>query len=372
MKILTVIGTRPEIIKLSAVIKELDLYSDHYIAHTGQNYDYELNQVFFKDLGVRKPNFFLNAVKGSPSELIGDVISKTDKLIKKLKPDAFLIYGDTNSCLSVIAAKKNKVPIFHMEAGNRCFDQRVPEEVNRKVVDHISDINLTVSNHAREYLIDEGIRADRIIKIGSPMLEVINNNRKKINSSKILKNLMLKKNKYFLVSIHREENVDNIKNFKSLIATIEFIYSKYRLPIVVSTHPRTRKKLKDSKYKFNNKSIIFSNPFGFLDYNKLQINSFCVISDSGTITEESSIFNQPSVMIRQAHERPEGMEEGVLIMSGLEKENVVSSIDIVTSQHSKKREIKFVNDYDVDNLSKKVVRIIFSYTSYVNRVVWKK
>ncbi len=372
MKILTVIGTRPEIIKLSAVIKELDMYADHYIAHTGQNYDYELNQVFFKDLGVRKPDFFLNSIKGSPSQLIGDVISKTDKIIKKLKPDAFLIYGDTNSCLSVIAAKKNKIPIFHMEAGNRCFDQRVPEEVNRKVVDHISDINLTVSNHAREYLINEGIPADRIIKIGSPMLEVINNNLKKINSSKILRKLNLKKNKYFLVSIHREENVENKKNFKSLMEAIKCIYAKYNLQIVVSTHPRTKKKLEESKYKFNNKSILFSNPFGFIDYNKLQTNAYCVISDSGTISEESSIFNQPSVMIRQAHERPESMEEGVLIMSGLEKEDVVKSINIVTSKNSKNREIKLVNDYNVNNVSKKVVRIIFSYTSFVNRVIWQK
>ncbi len=372
MKILTVIGTRPEIIKLSAVIKELDLNSEHYIAHTGQNYDYELNQVFFKDLGVRKPDFFLNSVKGTPSELIGDVISKTDKLLKKIKPEAFLIYGDTNSCLSVIAAKKNKIPIFHMEAGNRCFDQRVPEEVNRKIVDHISDINLTVSSHAKDYLINEGIPADRIIKIGSPMLEVIKKNQKKINSSKVLKKFNLKQNKFFLVSIHREENVENQKNFKNLLETVEFVHSKYKLPIIISTHPRTKKKLEEIKYHSKNKSIIFSNPFGFLDYNKLQINAFCIISDSGTITEESSIFNKPSVMIRHAHERPEGMEEGVLIMSGLEKKNVAKSIDIVTSQHSKKRSFKLVKDYDVDNVSKKVARIIFSYTDFVNRVVWQK
>ncbi len=371
MKILTVIGTRPEIIKLSSVISELDKYSNHIIAHTGQNFDYELNEVFFKDLSVRKPDFFLNCTNKNPSTFIGNVISKTDKLIKKIKPDAFLIYGDTNSCLSVIAAKKNKIPIFHMEAGNRCFDQRVPEEVNRKIVDHLSDINLTVSSHARDYLINEGLEPDRVIKIGSPMLEVIKKNSSKINSSKILSKYNLRKNNYFLVSIHREENVDNSRNFKALMETINAIFDKYKIPILISTHPRTRIKLQKGNYKFN-KSVIFAKPFGFHDYNKLQINAKCVISDSGTITEESSIFDIPAVMIRQAHERPEGMEEGILIMSGIDKINTCKSIEIVVSQKIKKRTIKIVNDYDVENVSKKVIRIIFSYTDFVNRNIWKR
>ncbi len=371
MKILTLIGTRPEIIKLSSVVKEVDKHCNHIIAHTGQNYDYELNQIFFKDLDVRKPDFFLECANKNPATFIGNVISRTDRLIKKVKPDAFLVYGDTNSCLSVIAAKKNKIPIFHMEAGNRCFDQRVPEEVNRKIVDHLSDINMTVSSHAREYLLREGLPADRVIKIGSPMLEVINKNLKKINASKILKKYKLIKKKYFLVSIHREENVDNTKNFKALMETINGIYKKYKLPIIVSTHPRTRAKLNKNNYKFH-KSIIFEKPFGFNDFNKLQINARCIISDSGTITEESSIFNVPAVMIRQAHERPEGMEEGTLIMSGLNVNNTIHSINTVCNQHRSKRIMKIVKDYDVDNFSKKVLRIVLSYTDFVNSNVWKK
>jgi len=371
LKIMTVVGTRPEIIKLSEVIKELDSNSNHILVHTGQNYDYELNEVFFKQLKIRKPDFYLNAAKGNASETIGNVISKLDKLIKKIKPDAALFYGDTNSCLGVIAVKKNKIPIFHMEAGNRCFDQRVPEEVNRKIVDHTSDINLPLSERAREYLIQEGIRADTIIKIGSPMKEVILKNMKKIKSSKILSIEKLKKNKYFLFSIHREENVDSKKNFSDLLESIDAIAVKYKMPIIISTHPRTKDKLKKISYK-NRKSLIrFSKPYGFHEYNKLQINAFCVLSDSGTITEEASILNIPAVTIRQAHERPEGMDEATVIMSDLSRVKVLNSIKLATNKKSISNRIKIVSDYDVDNVSTKVVRIIYSYTDYVKRIVWK-
>ncbi len=373
LKVMTIVGTRPEIIKLSEVMKELDKFTEHIIVHTGQNYDYELNEIFFEQLGVRKPNFFLEAVKGTVSEAIGDIIAKADKIIVEEKPDAILVYGDTNSCLSVIPAKKRKVPIFHMEAGNRSFDQRVPEEINRKIVDHLSDINMPLSEHARRYLIDEGIKPETIIKTGSPMKEVLYANMEKIQGSDILGKEGLESRKYMLMSIHREENVDSPKNFDDLLAAIDEITKVYKMPIIVSTHPRTRKKLEEIGYQHSNELISFSKPYGFHEYNKLQMEAFCVISDSGTIAEEGSILNLPAVTIRQAHERPEGMDEGVLIMSGLNKDRVVEAIEVVTTQYDRdNRVMKPVEDYETDNVSKKVLRIILSYTDYVNRTVWHK
>ena len=372
IKVITVVGTRPEIIKLSQVIKELDINVDHTIVHTGQNYDYELNELFFEQLGIRKPDIFLDAMKGSPSETIGDIIAKSDRVYQEIKPDAVLIYGDTNSCLTVIAAKKRKIPIFHMEAGNRCFDLRVPEESNRKIVDHLSDINLPLSEHARNYLLAEGIKPETVIKIGSPMMEVLNANMKKINSNNVLETEGLKAQEYILISIHREENVDSEKNFGDFLDSIDEISKLYNLPIIISTHPRTRKKLEEIGYEKSNKLIRFSKPYGFHEYIKLQMNAFCVISDSGTITEESSILNLPAITIRQAHERPEGMDEGTLIMSGLNKARIIESIEVVTSQHREDRVTKIVSDYDVDNVSMKVLRIILSYVDYINRTVWRK
>jgi len=372
IKVVTVVGTRPEIIKLSQVIKELDNNTNHTIVHTGQNYDYELNEIFFEQLGIRKPDFFLESAKGSPAETIGDIIIKSDKIFFDLKPDALLIYGDTNSCLCVISAKKRKIPIFHMEAGNRCFDQRVPEEVNRKIVDHLSDINLPLSEQARDYLIAEGIKANTIIKTGSPMMEVLNANMDLILSNDILIKENLTSKKFILMSIHREENVDSPKNFSDLLESIEEITNQYNMPIIISTHPRTRKKLETVGYKEFNKLVRFAKPFGFHEYNKLQIEAFCVISDSGTIAEESSILNIPAITIRQAHERPEGMDEGTLIMSGLNKNRIIESIKVVSSQSREDREIKIVHDYNVDNVSKKVLRIILSYTDFINRTVWNR
>ncbi len=373
IKVITIVGTRPEIIKLSEVMKELDKFVDHKIIHTGQNYDYELNEVFFEDLSIRKPDIFLEAVKGSPSETIGDIIAKADKVLDKEKPDAVLIYGDTNSCLSVIPAKKRKIPIFHMEAGNRCFDQRVPEEVNRKIVDHLSDINLPLSDHARDYLISEGIKPETIIKTGSPMTEVLNQNMEKILSSNILEKEKLEIGKYILMSIHREENVDSEENFNDLLESIEGLSDTFNLPIIISTHPRTRIKLDELNYVNKNPLIRFSKPYGFHDYNNLQLNAFCVISDSGTIAEEGSILNLPAVTIRQAHERPEGMDETTVLMSGLKKERVLESVHIATSHNnSEARSIKPVKDYQADNVSKKILRIIVSHIDYVNRTVWKK
>ncbi len=372
IKIMTIVGTRPEIIKLSQVIKELDKFSNHILVHTGQNYDYELNELFFEQLNVRGPDYFLEAVKGTVSETIGDIISKADKIIKQIKPDAILVYGDTNSCLSVIPAKKRKVPIFHMEAGNRCFDQRVPEEVNRKIVDHLSDINMPLSEQARDYLIAEGIKSETIIKIGSPMLEVLNANMDKILASDILEKENLTENKYIIMSIHREENVDSPENFANLLESIEEITKVYKMQVIISTHPRTRKKLEEIGYGDKNNLVKFSKPYGFHEYNHLQLKAFCVVSDSGTITEEASILNLPAITIRQAHERPEGMDEGTVIMSGLNKERVIEAIEVVTKQHNKNRIMKIVRDYDVDNVSKKVLRIILSYTDYINRTVWYK
>ena len=373
IKVMTIVGTRPEIIKLSEVMKELDKHTNHVVVHTGQNYDYELNELFFEQLDVRRPDFFLEAVKGSVSETIGDIIAKADRIIEQTKPDAILVYGDTNSCLAVIPAKKRKVPIFHMEAGNRSFDQRVPEEINRKIVDHLSDINMPLSEQARDYLISEGIRPETIIKTGSSMLEVLNANMEKILASDILEKEGLEKYKYMLMSIHREENVDSEQNFTDLLEAINEMVKIYKMPIIISTHPRTRKKLETIGYEHSSKLIRFSKPYGFHEYNKMQMDAFCVISDSGTIAEEGSILNLPAVTIRQAHERPEGMDEGTLIMSGLSKDRVIESIEVITKQHDRnKRQMKIVTDYNVDNVSKKVLRIILSYTDYVNRTVWHK
>jgi len=373
LKVMTIVGTRPEIIKLSQVMKELDRHVEHTIVHTGQNYDYELNELFFEQLDIRKPDIFLEAVKGTASETIGDIIAKADKVFAEIQPDALLIYGDTNSCLSVIPAKKRKIPIFHMEAGNRCFDQRVPEEVNRKIVDHLSDINLPLSEQARDYLIAEGIKPETIIKTGSPMTEVLNANMEKIKSSDIIGKEGLKSKAYIVMSIHREENVDSPKNFSDLLESIDELTKKYSMPIIISTHPRTRKKLKDIKYQNENPLIRFSKPYGFHEYNNLQMNAFCVISDSGTIAEEASILNLPAVTIRQAHERPEGMDEATVIMSGLSKTRIIDAVEVATDHNSQDvRAIKAVKDYEADNVSKKVLRIILSYVDYVNRTVWYK
>ena len=368
MKVMTIVGTRPEIIKLACVIKELDKYTEHILVHTGQNYDYELNEVFFKDLGLREPDVYMNAAGENAAETIGNVISKSDKLFKEYKPDAVLLYGDTNSCLAVISAKRNKIPVFHMEAGNRCFDERVPEELNRKVLDHLSDINMTLTEHARRYLIAEGIRPETIIKTGSSMKEVLAMNKEAIDNSDVLERLDIKKGKYFVLSAHREENVDNPKNFESLLNAINDVAKKYKMPIIFSAHPRTRKKIEEIGFKFD-KLVNYMKPLGFNDYNKLQQNAFCVISDSGTITEESSIMGFPAITIRQAHERPEGMDEGTLIMSGVDSKDIIDSIEVVTKNKIKSHIVK---DYDVDNVGIKVVKIIMSYTGYINRTVWRK
>ncbi|MHB1106942.1 MAG: non-hydrolyzing UDP-N-acetylglucosamine 2-epimerase [Lutibacter sp.] len=373
LKVMTIVGTRPEIIKLSRVMAELDKYTNHVIVHTGQNYDFELNEIFFQQLQIRKPDYFLNASGNNATETIANVILKSDKVMAEVMPDAILLYGDTNSCMAVISAKKRKIPIFHMEAGNRCFDQRVPEEINRKIVDHLSDINMPLSEHARRYLIAEGIKPETIIKTGSPMKEILEFHKEKIDSSDVLEKEKLKKGEYFIVSTHREENVDSEKNFTDLLESLKAIVDKYNKKVIVSTHPRTRKKLESIGYENLNPLIEFMKPFGFLDYIKLQQNAFCVISDSGTITEESSILNFPAITIRQAHERPEGMDEGTLIMTGLQSDLILNSIDIVTSQFNEDNNvIQTIPDYLTDNVSKKVVRIILSYTDYINRVVWSK
>ena len=371
-KVVTIVGTRPEIIKLSRVIAELEKHVDHILVHTGQNYDYELNEIFFSDLGVKKPNYFLNAVGNSTAETIGNIISESDKILEKENPDAVLLYGDTNSCLSVISAKRRQIPIFHMEAGNRCFDQRVPEELNRKIVDHLSDINMPLTEQARDYLIAEGIKPETVIKTGSCMKEILSFYKDKINSSKVLNNLNVKEDEFFIVSSHREENVDYKENLISFLDSLNGIAQKYNLPIIVSTHPRTKARIeKISNIKMDDK-IQFLKPLGFFDYVNLQQNAKCVISDSGTISEESSILGFPSIMIRAAHERPEGMDEGAVIMSGLKKERILESIQMVISQYENGLTPKIVADYDVDNVSMKVSRIILSYIDYINRFVWKK
>jgi UDP-N-acetylglucosamine 2-epimerase len=369
LKVLTIVGTRPEIIKLSLVMAELELHVEHVLVHTGQNFDYELNEIFFNDLGIKKPNHFLNAVGETPAETIGNVISKIDPLLESEKPDAILLYGDTNSCLAIIAGKRRKIPIFHMEAGNRCFDQRVPEEINRKIVDHLSDINMVHCEHSRRYLLAEGIRPETIIKTGSPMREVLEFYKNKIQSSKVLERLNLMPKEFFVVSAHREENIDSIENFNNFLETLEQLTKTYKKKIIVSTHPRTKKKLESINYERKNPLIEFMKPLGFFDYIKLQELAFCTLSDSGTITEESSILNFPAIMIRQAHERPEGMDRASVIMSDLRADSVIRAVDLVTRQEVKMLDI---SDYDADDVSKKVVRIIYSYTDYINRTVWKK
>ncbi len=371
LKVMTVVGTRPEIIRLAAVMKKLDSCEaiEHTIVHTGQNYDYELNEVFFKDFGLRKPDFFLDAALATPAETIGNILIKIDPLLQKIEPDAFLVLGDTNSCLCAIPAKKRKIPIFHMEAGNRCFDQRVPEETNRKIVDHISDINLTYSDIAREYLLKEGLPADRVIKTGSPMFEVINSKMEDIKASTVLERLNLKKRSYFVVSAHREENISDDRNFFDLIDTLNAIAEKYSLPIIVSTHPRTRKKIEETKIELH-PEIELLKPLGFSDYVKLQMEAKAVLSDSGTISEESSILKFPALNIREAHERPEAMEEASVMMTGLKKERILQALAVLDTQTAET--LRTVADYSMPNVSDKVLRIILSYTDYVNRVVWQK
>tara|TARA_Y100000590_G_scaffold442760_2_gene571283 strand:+ start:1589 stop:2737 length:1149 start_codon:yes stop_codon:yes gene_type:complete len=374
LKIATIVGTRPEIIRLSSIINRLNKskYIDHSLIHTGQNYDKNLNDIFFKDLEIKKPDYYLDAAKETPSKTIGEILIKIEPVLDKIKPDAVLVLGDTNSCLSVIAAKKKKIPVFHFEAGNRCFDMRVPEETNRRIVDHISDINLTYSDIAREHLIKEGLDSDRIIKVGSPMFEVIKKHKSKITKSKILNKLKLKKQKYILVSCHREENVDNLKNFKKLIESLNHLAEKYKYPIIFSTHPRTKKIIKKRSPNLN-KLIKLIDPQGFIDYNNLQINSFVVLSDSGTISEESSILNFRALNIRESHERPEAMEESSVILTGLDYKRVLQGIGSVKNQETgNKRNISLVSDYNIPNVSIKVERIILSYINYVNRVVWQK
>ena len=371
-KVVTIVGTRPEIIKLSRVIAEIDKHTNHVLIHTGQNYDYELNEIFFDDLGVKKPNYFLNAVGKSTAETIGKIIHEVDIVLEKENPDAVLLYGDTNSCLSVISAKRRQIPIFHMEAGNRCFDQRVPEELNRKIVDHLSDINMPLTEQARDYLIAEGIRPETIIKTGSCMKEILNFYKKDIQASDVLRKLNLNKENYFIVSAHREENIDYKQNINDFLDSLNAIAENYNLPIIVSTHPRTRKRIDSLKNREINDHIKFLKPLGFFDYINLQLNSKCVISDSGTISEESSILEFPAIMIRAAHERPESMDEGTLIMSGLKKERILESISTVVIQNNEGLKPKLISDYNVDNVSLKVARIILSYIDYINRTVWKK
>lgn len=373
IKVMTIVGTRPELIKMSRVIAELDKHTQHILVHTGQNYDYELNQLFFEDLGIRKPDHFLEAVGENAAQTIARVIEKSDEVMNKEKPDAVLLYGDTNSCLAVIAAKRRKIPVFHMEAGNRCFDQRVPEELNRKVLDHLSDINLVLTEHARRYLIAEGVRPETIIKTGSHMREVLDHYMPKIQASDILTRMGLVQSGYFIVSAHREENVDTPENLIDMVETLNALALQYEVPVIVSTHPRTQKRLDALNLGHLDGRIQFLKPFGFCDYVKLQMDALCVVSDSGTITEEGSLLNLPAVTIRNAHERPEGMDVGTLIMAGLKKERVLDAVRVIVEQH--KRDVRLmapVEDYEAKAVSKKILRIVLSYTDYVNRTVWRK
>lgn len=371
LKVMTVVGTRPEIIRLSATINKLDNSDaiEHIFVHTGQNYDYELNEIFFEDFNLRKPDYFLNAVGNTAMETIGTILIEIEKLLNEVKPEAFLILGDTNSCLCAMVAKRLKIPVFHMEAGNRCFDERVPEEINRKMIDHISDINLTYSDIARDYLIKENFPADRIIKTGSPMFEILKNKEETINSSNVLEKLGLEKNKFFLVSAHREENINNEKNFFELFESLNEIANKYEVPIIVSTHPRTRKMIEEKSIELSDR-ITLLKPLGFSDYVKLQIEAKAVLSDSGTISEESSILGFKALNIRQAHERPEAMEEASVMMTGVSSERIIQGLEILENQQP--TDLLITKDYDVPNVSDKVLRIILSYTDYVNRVVWRR
>lgn len=372
LKLMTVVGTRPEIIRLSRVMAACDEYFEHILVHTGQNYDYELNEIFFTDLGIRKPDYFLNAAGQTGAETIGNVIIAVDKVLEEVKPEALLVLGDTNSCISVLPAKRRKIPTFHMEAGNRCFDMRVPEEINRRIVDHTADINLTYSTIARDYLLAEGLRPDQVIKTGSPMFEVLNFYKDKIQSSNVLQQLNLKENEYFVVSAHREENINSDQNFLDLVDMLNAVAEKYQYPVIVSTHPRTRKRIEELNVQFN-PLIQLLKPLGFSDYNKLQLSAKATLSDSGTINEESSILNFPALNLRQAHERPEGMEEAAVMMVGLTAERVLQGLAILDSQsRGEQRMLRLVEDYSMPNVSEKVARIILSYTDYVNRVVWKK
>lgn len=372
LKVMTVVGTRPEIIRLSRVMARLDEHCEHVIVHTGQNYDYELNQIFFDDLGIRKPDHFLNAAGGTAAETIGKIIAAVDGVLAQVQPEALLVLGDTNSCLSVIPAKRRKVPIFHMEAGNRCFDMRVPEEINRRIVDHTADINLTYSSIAREYLLREGLPPDMVIKTGSPMNEVLGHYRAKIEASDVLERLGLEANRFFVVSAHREENIDSDKNFTRLVAVLNNVAESYGFPVIVSTHPRTQKRVDAMGAQFH-PNVQLLKPLGFSDYNKLQLKARAVLSDSGTINEESSILNFPALNLREAHERPEGMEEAAVMMVGMSPERVMQGLQILESQpRGEQRLLRQVADYSMPNVSDKVLRIIQSYTDYVNRVVWKQ
>ena len=373
LKVMTIVGTRPELIKMSRVIPEFDQHTKHVLVHTGQNYDYELNQVFFEDLAIRKPDYFLEAMGENAAQTIARVIEKSDEVMGKENPDAVMLYGDTNSCLAVIAAKRRKIPVFHMEAGNRCFDQRVPEELNRKVLDHLSDINLVLTEHARRYLIAEGIRPETIIKTGSHMREVLDHYMPRIQKSDVVQRMGLTPNKFFIVSAHREENVDTSETLLDIVETLNALAETYDCPVVVSTHPRTRKRLDALVLGKLNPHIQFLKPFGFCDYIKLQMEALCVVSDSGTITEEGSLLNLPAITIRTAHERPEGMDVGTLIMSGLKKERVLDAVRVIIAQHDRtKRVMRPVEDYEAGAVSKQLLRIVLSYVDYVNRTVWSK
>ena len=373
LKVMTIVGTRPELIKMSRVIAEFDRHTQHVLVHTGQNYDYELNQVFFDNLEIRKPDHFLEAVGDNAAQTIARVIEKADEVLAAEQPDAVMLYGDTNSCLAVIAAKRRKVPVFHMEAGNRCFDQRVPEELNRKVLDHLSDINLVLTEHARRYLVAEGIRPETIIKTGSHMREVLDYYMPKIQASDVLQRMQLERGRYFIVSAHREENVDLEENLRDLLETLNALAETYDVPVIVSTHPRTRKRLDALSEVEADSRIQFMKPFGFCDYIRLQMASLCVISDSGTITEEASLLHLPAITIRNAHERPEGMDAGTLIMAGLKKERVLDAVRVTVAQHTRDRHaVRPVQDYENPSVSKQVLRIVESYTDYVNQTVWRK
>lgn len=372
LKLMTVVGTRPEIIRLSRVMAACDEYFDHVIVHTGQNYDYELNEIFFTDLGIRKPDHFLNAAGATGAETIGNVIIAVDKILDEVQPEALLVLGDTNSCMAVLPAKRRKIPTFHMEAGNRCFDMRVPEEINRRIVDHTADINLTYSTIARDYLLAEGLPADLVIKTGSPMFEVLHHYKAKIEASDVLERLNLKVHEYFIVSAHREENINSDQNFLDLVEMLNAVAEKYKYPVIVSTHPRTRKRIEELNVEFH-PLIQLLKPLGFSDYNKLQFSAKAALSDSGTINEESSILNFPALNLRQAHERPEGMEEAAVMMVGLKAERIIQGLAILEGQtRGEDRLLRLVEDYSMPNVSEKVVRIIMSYTDYVNRVIWKK